>query len=93
MARTSKGTLYQRKSSYGNVLQTWWLEYFVNGQRVRESLDPKDKKEAEKKRKERMAALQTGNEAARLRAVVRRLQDTEADHTAAGASANDRHVS
>lgn len=83
MARKSKGRLYRRGTS-----ETWYLEYFVNGKKMREALrDPEtldpitDKKVAEKMRKAIIEPLRVNDQAAKMRALVARAE--QADDSAA----------
>lgn len=70
MPRKVSGTLYRR----GRI---WWLEYQVNGERVRESLKTSDRREAMARRDRIVNPLRTSDEAAKVKAVVHRLADAE----------------
>lgn len=63
MARKSAGYLFQR----GEV---FWLEYFANGKRIRQSLGVSTRKEADKERARIMHPLTLEDEADRRRAVA-----------------------
>ena len=70
MARKSRGTLYRRGKMY-------WLEYYVQGERVRTSLDTGDLRLAKTKRDGIINPIRVTDDAAKLRTLVHRLGDTE----------------
>lgn len=74
MARKSKGRLYKRNGS-----KYYWLEYFVNGKRIAQSLKVTTEKDAKDEREKIMAPLRTANKAAKLRAINHQLQDAEGE--------------
>lgn len=79
MARKSKGRLYRRGNS-----STWFLEYFVNGKKIREALrDPEtlepvtDKTVAEKMRRAIIDPIRVQSQAAKMRALVARAEESD----------------
>ena len=65
-----KGTIYKRG-------KMWWLEYFVNGERIRESLETTDHLKAIKNRRLIVAPITAGQQKDKLRAMHHRVRDSE----------------
>ena len=61
---TSIGTVYRRKRRQpdGTIIElpTWWIQFYVNGEKVRQSARTKDKQEAQRLLKVRAGEVATG---------------------------------
>jgi integrase len=82
MGRRTTGTLYLRESGI------YWLEYYCNGVRVRESMGTKNRKLAEKRRQEIIAPIQHGSRADKVRAIAMRVSGIEARQEEVAAKKN-----
>ncbi len=72
MSRTTKGRIYKRGSIY-------WLQYYVNGEEKRQSLDTGNKKKAEKERNKILKPIQLGTQSDKIRSLLHALDDTKKD--------------
>lgn len=72
MPRPSRGTLFKRGD-------TWWLEYYANGQRERQSLGTGNRERAEAERARIMAPLTVGRAADKAKALADRAAGLQAD--------------
>ncbi len=75
------GYLYRRGSVY-------WLQYSIDGQVIRQSLDTTSKTDAEKQRKEIMRPFQAAGRADALSVIAGQLKDARAEQAAAEDEAN-----
>ena len=76
MARRTKGMLFKRG-------QTWYLEYYANGKRFKQSLRTGNEEKAKQERERILRPVLAGQTVERLRAVAHALSDAEADRAAA----------
>lgn len=91
MARPTKGRLFKRdaagkavpKAREKDAAGTWYVEYFVNGRRLVESLQTGDRAKAETARDRIILPIQKGSAAEKRQQVVHRLADARSAARAA----------
>ena len=71
MKKPGTGYLFKRGKTY-------WLEFTVDGQRFRQSLETRDKAEAKQKADAKLQPYRAGTEADRLAVIASRIQSAKA---------------
>lgn len=80
MKKPGTGYLFKRGKTY-------WLEFTVDGQRFRQSLETRDKAEAKQKADAKLQPYRAGTEADRLAVIASRIQSAKATAATSGTTA------